>query len=338
MGTNTFDKQKISDLILELCLTIDWKRNIEHLSDLLERYAPFIELAACWSQPGDFNYFTKRAEDFFKDFFKDIKRADMVQSIDLIPLNVSSLPDTYVMSIILDETYLGMLLVHTNEQIDSGLLNDLGKAILPQLSLAKYATTMAIEVEKRTSTDALTGLWNRTYFNERFREECIRLSRTKEQGTVVVIALDELSAMAKVLSKDEHSKLIVEASNLVQKLVRKTDWIVYWDKHEILIYLTNTQPEPAIDVITRCVGQLVNFHPLLTSIIGLCSTSETTSARALIQLASRRLDLARKDGRKLIACFATKDGLKFMQLNPKAGDKLSENASEEKPEPESSKK
>jgi diguanylate cyclase (GGDEF)-like protein len=326
VGTNTFDKQKISELSLELCLTIDWKKNTEHLSSLLEKYAPSVEMAACWSQPGDFNYFTNGAEDFFKDFFKDIKRADMVQSKELIPLNVSSLPDTHVISISLDETYLGMLLVHTNEATDIDLLKELSKPILHQLSLAKYATTMANEVEKRTSTDALTGLWNRTYFNERFREECIRLTRTKEQGTVVVIALDELAAMAKVLSKDEHNKLIVEASHLVSKMVRKTDWLVYWDKHEILIYLTNTQPENAIEVITRCVSQLVNFHPLLTSIIGLCSTAETTSARALIQLASRRLDLARKDGRKLVACFATKDGLKFMQLNPKAYS--SENAEE----------
>jgi diguanylate cyclase (GGDEF)-like protein len=328
VGTNTFDKQKISDLCLELCLTIDWKRNIEHLSALLEKYAPSLELAACWSQPGDFNFLTNGAEEFFKDFFKDIKRGDMVQSKDLISLNVASLPDTYVISIALDETYLGMLLIHPDEPADPELLKELCRALLPQLSLAKYATTMANEVEKRTSTDALTGLWNRTYFNERFREECIRLTRTKEQGTVVVIALDELAAMAKVLSKDEHNKLIVEASNLVRKMVRKTDWIVYWDKHEILIYLTNTQPESAIEVITRCVSQLVNYHPLLTSVIGLCSTAETTSARALIQLASRRLDLARKDGRKLIACFATKEGLKFMQLNPKAysAEEISEEA------------
>jgi len=221
----------------------------------------------------------------------------------------------------------------SEKELTVEILKDLVKVILPQLALARYATVMAQEVEKRTSTDKLTGLWNRTYFNERFREECIRLSRTKEQGTVVVLALDELAAMAKVMSADEHTKLIVHASNLVRSSVRQTDWIVYWDRHEILIYLTNTQPENSIEVMSRCVNQLLNAHPLLQPVIGLCSTSETNSARALIQLAARRLDLARKDGRRMVICFATRDGLKFLQLasppddNEKAG-KRKENKNE----------
>lgn len=324
MTIYTFDKDKISDLRAELCLTIDWKKNTEHLSSLLDKYAPFAEVAACWSQPGEYNYFTSEAEKFFNEFFKDIKRADMVQSKELILLENKALPDTYVISINLDETYLGMLLVHVNEEADYEVLKLLVKSILPQLSLARYATAMAAEVEKRTSTDKLTGLWNRNYFNERFREECNRLQRTKEQGSVVIIALDELAAMEKVISKEEHEKLIIEASQLVRKMVRKTDWIVYWDKHEILVYLTNSQPESAIDVMTRCVNQMVNTHPLLTPVVGLCSTSETTSARALIQLAARRLDLARKDGRKLVVCYATKEGLKFAQLTSKGNDKKEE--------------
>lgn len=324
MTIYTFDKDKISDLREELCLTIDWKKNTEHLKALLEKYASFAEVAACWSQPGEYDFFTDGSEKFFADFFKDIKRADMVQSKELVPIENPSLPDTYVISISLDETYLGMLLVHVNEEIEIDILKLLVKSILPQLSLARYATNMAAEVEKRTSTDKLTGLWNRTYFNERFREECIRLQRTKEQGSVVIIALDELAAMEKVISKEEHEKLIIEASQLVRKMVRKTDWIVYWDKHEILVYLTNSQPDAAIDVMSRCVTQMTNTHPLLSPLIGLCSTSETTSARALIQLSARRLDLARKDGRKLLACYATKEGLKFIQLTPKNMDKKEE--------------
>lgn len=324
MTIYTFDKDKISDLRENLCLTIDWKKNTDHLKSLLDKYAPFAEVAACWSQPGEYNFFTDEAEKFFNDFFKDIKRADMVQSKELITLENPNLPDTYVISVSLDETYLGMLLVHINDEVDLEVLKLLVKAILPQLSLARYATTMAAEVEKRTSTDKLTGLWNRTYFNERFREECVRLQRTKEQGSVVIIALDELAAMEKVISKEEHEKLIIEASQLVRKMVRKTDWIVYWDKHEILVYLTNSQPDAAIDVMGRCVTQMVNTHPLLSPLMGLCSTSETTSARALIQLSARRLDLARKDGRKLLACYATKEGLKFIQLTPKNTDKKEE--------------
>ena len=96
-----------------LLLTIDWKRNSDYLSKLLEKYAPFIDVAACWSQPGEFNYFTNNAENFFKSYFKDIKRPDMVQSRDLI--NSSFIPNSYAVSITLDDTYLGMLLIHVKK-------------------------------------------------------------------------------------------------------------------------------------------------------------------------------------------------------------------------------
>ena len=48
------------------------------------------------------------------------------------------------------------------------------------------------------------------------------------------------------------------------------------------------------------------------SLVGLSSTVETTSPRALIQLATRRLDLARKDGNRKVICYATPaHGLQF---------------------------
>ena len=55
MTTYTLDNLKVSEMNSNLLLTIDWKRNSDYLSKLLEKYAPFIDVAACWSQPGEFN-------------------------------------------------------------------------------------------------------------------------------------------------------------------------------------------------------------------------------------------------------------------------------------------
>src|SRR6185312_15098739 len=100
----------------------------------------------------------------------------------------------------------------------------------------------------------------------------------------------------------------------VRRLVRQTDWVVHWDSHEFLFYFPNTLPEQALDVFNRCLTQLHASHPLLQGVVGLCSSQETTSARTLIQLAARRLELARKDGHKHVVCFASKaSGLQFYQ-------------------------
>jgi hypothetical protein len=90
--------------------------------------------------------------------------------------------------------------------------------------------------------------------------------------------------------------------------------VVYWDGSEVLFYFPFTKPEALLEVLNRCSNLLLELHPLLSTTIGMCSTLETSSPRALIQLAARRLELARKDGRKRIICFASStEGLQFWQ-------------------------
>ncbi|MFN8673713.1 MAG: diguanylate cyclase [Candidatus Sericytochromatia bacterium] len=314
MATANIDIQKISELSLKLYLTSDWKSNSDKMSALFSEYFPFIEIAACWSYPGDFSYLTNGSEDIFKNYFQNIKRVDMVQSKEVIALSIPNLTNVYAIAINLEGTYLGMLVIHVKSTVNNDSLKILVKSLLPQLSLAKYASMMANEVEKRTSTDKLTGLWNRTYFNERFRDEVERLVKSKEIGAVAIITFDELAGMEKVISKDENESIILKASNVLRKAVRKTDWVVYWDKYEMLVYLNNTQPDSTIDVINRIANQFIASHPLLIPIIGISNTLEVNTARGLIQLSDKRLQLARKDGRKPLLCYAVKEGLKFLPI------------------------
>ena len=88
------------------------------------------------------------------------------------------------------------------------------------------------EVAKRTSTDKLTGLWNRQYFNERFREECERLVRSKETGTVAIIGLDNFSALARTMPAEEVNNLFSMVGQTVRQVIRQTDWAVRWDNNE----------------------------------------------------------------------------------------------------------
>lgn len=314
MALTNIDTQKIANLSLKLTLGIDWKKNAEKISTLLTEHFPFIDLAAFWSYPGDFVYLSNNAESIFKTYFYNIKRADMIQSKELVSVSIPSINNCFSISINLDDVYLGMLIIHTKHSVDIEHLKALVKVFLSQLSLAKYATMMANEVEKRTSTDKITGLWNRTYFNERFREEVERVMKSKEIGAVILISLDELAGMEKVINKEEKEGLLLKASNIIRKTVRKTDWVVLWDKYEILLYLNNTQLESTIDVVSRFAKQLSNSHPLLVPMIGVSNTTEANAARALIQLSNKRMELSRKDGRKAIVCYAIKEGIKFLQI------------------------
>jgi diguanylate cyclase (GGDEF)-like protein len=296
-------------LTSQLHLTADWSKNIQQIAGLINQYAPGVEMAAFWSLHGQPMYFTAKAEGIFSEALSGLQRRDVVQSRTLVPW--PNIDNGYAIAVAMDQSSLGMLVFQGG---DEATLSSTAQALLPQLALAQLATQLAEEVEKRTSTDKLTKLWNRLYFNERFREECERIATSKEVGAVAILGLDDLAAMSRVLGADEAGKILAQAGQVVRRLVRQTDWVVHWDSHEFLFYFPNTQPEQAIDVFNRCLTQLQASHPLLQGVVGLCSSQETTSARTLIQLSARRLELARKDGRKHVVCFASKaSGLQFYQ-------------------------
>lgn len=296
-------------LASQLHLTADWAKNAQQLRDLLAVVAPGVEAAAYWSLHSQPTYFTAKAEKTFAKSLEGLKRQDVVQSRTLVAW--PAVANGYAMAVPMEASSLGMLVFQGD---DEALIASIAQAMVPQLALAQYATQLVEEVEKRTSTDKLTKLWNRPYFNERFREECERIAASKEIGSVGILGLDDLAAMVRVLGQDEGNKILAQAGQVVRRMVRQTDWVVHWDAHEFLFYLPNTQPEQALDVFHRCLRELQQSHALLQGVVGLCSSQETTSARTLIQLAARRLELARKDGRKQLVCFASKStGLQFIE-------------------------
>ena len=306
------DKDKLFNIATRLQLTTDWARNRELISELYAENAPDLEMATYWTQTSDFTYLTPQAESIFGEYLKSIKRGDIVQSDRLQPVDTH--PLSYSMSLKLGSQMLGVMLVHLRNDMPLALAERFVDILLPQFLLARFGTEMQEEVEKRTSTDKLTGLWKRSYFNERFREESERLSRSKEVGSVAIMGLDDLAAMVRMMPSEELNSLLEQAGRTLRGLLRQTDWVVRWDNFEILFYFPNTAPESAVEVFSRCVKALARINPLMQVVIGLCSSAETTSARGLIQLADKRLNLARKDGRHQLVCFASKStGLQFWE-------------------------
>lgn len=306
------DKDKLFNIATRLQLTTNWARNRDQISELYSENAPDMEMATYWTQTSDFTYLTPNAEAIFGDYLKSIKRGDIVQSETLQP--IESQPMSYSMSLKLGSSMLGVMVVHLRNDMPLALAERFVEVLLPQFMLARFGTEMQEEVEKRTSTDKLTGLWKRSYFNERFREESERLSRSKEVGSVAIMGLDDLAAMVRMMPPDELNGLLDQAGRTLRGLLRQTDWVVRWDNFEILFYFPNTAPESAVEVFSRCVKAMARINPLMQVVIGLCSSAETTSARGLIQLADKRLNLARKDGRHQLVCFASKStGLQFWE-------------------------
>ena len=213
----------------------------------------------------------------------------------------------YRLPLMANRQVLGQLLVGPDRSREP-FYRALAATIAPVMGALLLALQLSEEVAKRTSTDKLTGLWNRQYFNERFREECERLVRSKETGSVALISLEQFEALAKTMSPEEQQQMFGHVGSAVRQVIRQTDWGVRWDGFDLLFYFPSTGADAAVEVIKRFCRKILTYSPILEPLAGISSTAETTSPRALIQLAQRRLDLARKDGGRRVICFATPGG------------------------------
>lgn len=297
--------QSLVQIATQLNLTVSWDYNSQNIKQLLSQYAPDVEFGLWWSQPDGFMPVTDGAQDLFGSYVGSHQLETVQQDASM-----REFPDGGWMSgVVANRQTFGMAFASGGK---GELAQAVLKMLLPQLGLARLSFALTEEVAKRTSTDKLTGLWNRQYFNERFREECERLVRSKETGAVAIIGLDNFAALSKTMPADEVNQLYSQVGQTVRQVIRQTDWAVRWDANELLFYFPSTPADAALEVLKRFGKRLLATHQILEPLVGLSSTVETTSPRALIQLATRRLDLARKDGNRRVICYATPaHGLQF---------------------------
>lgn len=283
-----------------------WEYNYGLIRDALHEHAPHVGVAIWWPAPDGLVGLSPDAPEIFEPFTGGREIEDFLTEVEKVDFQpIAGVEGGYRSHLLANRQSYGLLLLKDK---DTEYLQALGKVLGTPLGLAAHSLKLEEEVNKRTSTDKLTGLWNRNYFNERFREECERLVRSKETGGVAIVALDNFTALARTMTPDQANDLFAQVGQVVRQVVRQTDWAVRWDGHDLLFYFPSTSSEAAVEVLKRFTKRLLGVSAVLEPLAGVSSTVETTSPRALVQLATRRLDLARKDGNRRVICYATPGG------------------------------
>ncbi len=281
----------------------NWEYTYGSIKDALREQAPGVQAAAWWPAPEGLVPLTPDAEKTFEALTSTKEIEDYLPEHDFQP--VAEIPGAFRVGLVANRQNYGLLLVSGQ---DPEYLQSIARILATPIGLIAHAYKLEEEVNKRTSTDKMTGLWNRVYFNERFREECERLVRSKETGSVAIVALDNFAALARTMAPEEANKIFAQVGQAVRQVVRQTDWAVRWDGYDLLFYFPSTSAEAAVEVLKRFAKRVLTISPALEPLAGVSSTIETTSPRALVQLATRRIELARKDGGRRVICYATPGG------------------------------
>lgn len=211
--------------------------------------------------------------------------------------------------------HLGMLLLYRKKP-DSFSSTEI--ALLQKIAtqLGKVLDKIAVHQQTRalSITDALTGLYNRRHFNERYAAEFMRAARYQRPLSVLLIDIDHFKKF-----NDEHGHLVGDkvlklTAKVLDESIRKADILARFGGEEFVLVLPEIDKEHARTVAEklRRAIELTHFpkeesQPSghITASFGLASFPEDAREdHALLKLADQALYQAKAHGRNRVEVIA----------------------------------
>ena len=173
------------------------------------------------------------------------------------------------------------------------------------------------EVHLVSSTDELTGLYNRKYVHERLEAELSRAKRYGFKLSCLLIDIDFFKVINDMYGYDWGDVLLKRIAEMLQTLIRKEDILTRYGDEEFLIVLPNTDEENAFifaERFRRDVEKMAfipdkeeEAHPITIS-GGIASypflENVEENANTLIRYSEHALYNAKKRGKNKIVQFS----------------------------------
>lgn len=161
---------------------------------------------------------------------------------------------------------------------------------------------------QRAQIDGLTGLWNRSYFDERIAAE---LSSAKRSGVPIALAMCDIDHFKSLNDTHGHpagDAVLQGFGTLLTDTLRRDDVACRYGGEEFAIILRNSDAKAAATVIDRIRRKLAQTvwprHPerAVTASFGVCdrTTPPSEEASAWIETADKSLYQAKTLGRNRV--------------------------------------
>lgn len=179
----------------------------------------------------------------------------------------------------------------------------------------------ARRLHELSTNDYLTGLHNRGYFDERFREEVVRARRHRRVLSVAMLDVDKFKDFNDKWGHSAGDVALQEVARAVRSALRQTDVVARYGGEELVLILPETPPEAAVvkleDIRQRVEGMSIVLprRPLppgsLTLSAGLASAPDDgTDVDQLLARADTRLFAAKQLGRNRVVGPEQHSGLR----------------------------
>lgn len=151
-------------------------------------------------------------------------------------------------------------------------------------------------LQEQATHDSLTGLGNRSYFQQHFQTELQRKDRYQADSVLLLLDLDHFKRINDDFGHDAGDYVLKQVSDLIRAQLRNIDSLARWGGEEFCILLPATKREKALAVAERIRASLAE-QPLnyQGQPIGVTTSIGLTALRAgdaRIETVLRRADQA----------------------------------------------
>jgi len=167
----------------------------------------------------------------------------------------------------------------------------------------------------RSHVDGLTGIWNRSYFNQRFGDEISAAQRYGRTFSLIMLDLDHFKGLNDAYGHPFGDAVLQAVGDILHNFLRTTDAPCRYGGEEFALILTETAEEGAVVTAERIRVQIAkqafkpkDRHVQVTASLGVaCSAmfdKKTLTVSSLVTAADDALYRAKAEGRDRV-CVAT---------------------------------
>jgi len=160
------------------------------------------------------------------------------------------------------------------------------------------------ELQRRASTDPLTGLYNRLRFNEYVGKELNRLRRYGGEATLLLLDLDDFKSVNDEFGHDQGDRVLKELCRVLERNSREADILARWGGEEFVLLAPETFIKEG-ELLAEKLRQAVANHPFpqvgtITVSIGCVSMNPGDSPNEVLRRADDAMYAAKDSGRNRV--------------------------------------
>ncbi|BBB92221.1 MAG TPA: GGDEF domain-containing protein [Methylomusa anaerophila] len=187
-------------------------------------------------------------------------------------------------------------------QVDYGRILWLGSTLT--FAIGGFIIGGVIEhLSIRSHTDYLTGLWNRSYFYLKLREQVVRMAKGKGQMCVAMIDVDGFKKVNDLYGHAIGDVLLSGIAAILKQDTRNKDIVIRWGGDEFAVIFAETSLKNAFEIMERIrhkvEGTFSSYH--LTISTGIISFEQDKDLKDLLIKADQTLYKAKELKNSVIA-------------------------------------